>query len=154
MSTVTAVKAALPQVFRDLHAADAEPVTVVYGPRSAKTVVQDRLVLVGRVTSARNEADSMSRDSETETYTVEVITSVDIPGAGDEGQQAATEAALALWTRQKDAVREFADGALGLEAAGVLGAWPAPEFEVAEAASDTGRAAAVRWGVYVIGQRT
>ena len=39
-------------------------------------------------------------------------------------------------------------------AAGVMRAIPVAEFELAERADEKGRAAAIRWGVDVIAQRT
>ena len=158
MSTSLAgAKAALVALFEATFADDAESVTVVYGPRSAVTQSRPRVIVVGGVTDGANEADSLEGDegSFTEDYVIDVVCSVDLPGAGDEGQQLATEAALDLWQRCKAAIRGVPDQDLGAAAFGVQKAAPAVPFSLGERAGDSenpGRTAAVRWGVRVIAQ--
>jgi len=159
MSTsVPAVKAALVTLLEATFATDADPVTVIYGPRGALTVTGDRLFTVGGA-NGTSDPDSLESDEGTfaEDYVLDVVTSVDLPGAGDEGQQQATEAALDLWTRARAAVKAVAGRDLGLAASGVLLAAPSSGFTLAEQAGtqeSPRRTAAVRWGVRVIAQRS
>ena len=152
-TTVDDVKAALVALAETTFAADAAPVSVIYGPRTATTVTEDRLVSVQGVTGTR-DADSLGGDAETvtEVYVLTVVCSADLQGAGDEAQQAATQAALDLWRRLTAAVRAVADRDLGLAASGVQLAVPDSGFEVVERADENGRQAAVRWGLRVMAQ--
>jgi len=154
-TSIKAAKAALASLFTALHAADADPVQVIYGPADADNFRQtDRVVQIGGAKGIA-QADAMDLGTYEERYTITVVTSVALAMLTDSaGQQRATEAALDLWTRQELAVREHATGDLGASASGVLGARVTGEFELLEPLDGTGRQAAVRWGVFVIGQRT
>lgn len=150
--TVAAAKGALFDLLTALHAADTDPVEVIYGSPDAEILKIARVVCVGAVRPASDEQDALDRGTAQQRYTIELTTSVDIPVPGSAGQRQATEAVCALWDRQEAAVREYVTGDLGQGLAGVLGAWPVWS-ELLERASERGRTAAVRWGVQVIGQR-
>ena len=154
-TSVKGAKAALQTLFVALHAADPDPVQVIYGPATADNFRQaDRVVQIGGAKGTA-EADALDLGTYTERYVIEIVTSVDLAMVADSaGQQTATEAVLDLWSRQELAVREHPTGDLGASASGVLGARVNGEPELMEPPTGTGRSAAVRWGVYVIGQRT
>lgn len=152
-TTVIPVKRAIVALLKALHSADQPPVEVIYGPLDTETVQLDRVVSVRGVQAGTSDLDALDLGSAGEVYVVEVITSVDIRTAGDEGQQAATEAVLTLYARQEALMREGHPGDLNLGAQGVLGARPSGSWDLLERVSDKGRSAAVRWGVQIIGQR-
>ena len=157
-TTVDDVKAALVALAETTFAADAAPVSVIYGPRTATTVTEDRLVSVQGIGPGQGTrtADSLAGDGAAETaseaYVLTVVCSADLQGAGDETQQAATQGALDLWTRLTAAVRAVPGRDLGLAAVGVQLAVPDSGFELAERADENGRQAAVRWGLRVMAQ--
>lgn len=157
-SSVPTVLAELKALFLATFAGDTDPVSVVYGPRDADTEVADRLVSLLGV-KGTNEPDSLADDggSFTERYSVLFVCSCDLEGPDDEAMQVAAEAALALWRRCRAALRT-APGPRQISAAasavGVQKAVAAADFELAEAASKTGRTAAVRGSVDVIAQVT
>lgn len=155
-TSVDVVKAQLAALFEATFAADEDPVTVLYGARAVETSVEDRLVSIQGVTGTSQDDSLDGAGSFDERYRVTVVCGVDLPGAGDEQQQAITQAALALWNRCKVALRAAPDQAIDATAAaaGVMRAIPVAEFELAERADEKGRAAAIRWGVDVIAQRT
>lgn len=154
-TTAAAAKAALITVFKALHAADADPVQVVYGPPDEETLQLPRLVSVGGVNAGSGDVDALDQGTTFELYVVDIITAVDLPVPGSDGQQLATETALALWTRQEARIRTDANGDLGLGAAGVFGGGVsvASTWQLQERVSERGRSAAIRWGVQITGQR-
>lgn len=144
-SSIPAVKAALVSVL-----AGALPDTqVIYGPKEAVTTTGPRILTVGRVVGSR-ELDSMSLDTSSESYTVDLVASVSLAGTS---QQAADDLALADYAAAEVAVREYPGGpTLGLgDGIRVL---PTGEFELAELADENGRHAAVRFSVRVYAQTT
>ena len=154
-STLKAARAALASVLTALHAADADPVQVVIGPAGADNFRQSDRVVQILGAKGQSDADAMDLGTFGERYVIEVRTSVALAMVADSaGQQLASDAAADLWAREEAAVREHATGDLGASASGVLAARVAPEFELLEPLDGTGRQAAVRWGVLIIGQRT
>lgn len=155
-TSVDVVKAQLAALFEATFAVEDDPVSVVYGPRSTETVVEERLVSMQGITGVTQDDSLDGAGSFDEHYRVTVVCSVDLAGAGDDQQQAVTEAVVLLWHRCKTALRAAPDQAINATAAaaGVLRAVPAPDFELVEKADEKGRAAAIRWGVDVIAQRT
>ena len=147
MSTVPAVKAALVSLLTT-----ALPSTqVIYGPATSVTVTEDRLLTVGKVTGDR-QFNSMTGQTTSERYTVELVASVDLAGTS---QQAADELVLADYAAAELAIREYSGGSdLGLAASGVQQVLPTGEFELVEQADADGRHAAVRFSVAVIAQNT
>ena len=154
-TSIKGAKAALQAVLVALHAADTDPVQVIYGPATADDFRQaDRVVQIGGV-KGQAQADAMDESTFEERYRIEITTSVDLAMVADSaGQQLATETALDLWTRQETAVREHATGDLGASASVVVAARVTGEFELLEPPTGSGRSAAVRWGVLILGQRT
>ena len=148
-TSIFAAKDALAALFAATFAADADPVTVLNGPRGSLPSIADRAVMLGKVTG-RSEPDAMDRSTWAEVYDVEVVISVSLQGTS---QAAARAALLDLWQRAEVAVREHPTGDLGASASGVLGAWPGQSFELQENAAGDGRQAAVVWGVLVRAQR-
>jgi hypothetical protein len=157
-SSVPTVKAELVTLFQAVFAGDADPVTVMYGPRVAKTFTEDRLVSVLGM-KGENEDDSLgdAGASFVERYQVLVVCSVDLAGPDEATMQAASEGAQALWRRCRAALRT-APGPASISpaaiAAGVQKATAAREWELQEAATAEGRTAAVRWSVDVWAQIT
>lgn len=150
---VDAALTALVDLLTALHAADDPAVTVVDGPPDAEHLVGDRVVAVlGAV--GTSGPDALSLGTYGETFTVEVVTSVDLAGPGAETLRAARQAVTALWARQELAIREHPTQDLGQAAAGVLGAVPASDWRLDQQASEKGRTAYIRWGVLVTAQRT
>jgi len=156
-SSLPTVKAELVALFAATFAGDADPVTVIYGPRDTKTVTEDRLVSVLGM-KGENEDDSLgyAGASFVERYQVLVVCSVDLAGPDEATMQAASEGAQALWRRCRAALRTAPERSISPAAAavGVQKATAAREWELAEAASAEGRTAAVRWSVDVWAQIT
>lgn len=143
---------ALVQLLRALHAADVDQVLVVDGPPDAEAIQPDRVVAVLSA-AGTSGMDALDLGTYGEQFVIEVVTSVDIAGRGDEGIALARSLVTGLWARQETAVREHATGDLGASASGVLGARPASDWRLEQKASDKGRSAWVRWGVLVTAQR-
>lgn len=152
-TTALIVKRTLKTHIAALHASDVDAVEVLNGPADVEQQELERLVSIGGVQSGQADLDSLDLGTEGELYVVSMITAVDLPVGGEDGQVLATETALALWDRQVTYLREGHDGALGLGPFGVLGLRPARQWDLLERVSARGRSAAVRWGVQVIGQR-
>lgn len=147
MSSIPAVKAKLVSLLTT-----ALPNTqVIYGGTGTVTTTGPRILLIGRASGTR-QPDSMSLDTSSEQYVIELVASVDLAGTS---QQAADEMALDDYAAAELAIREYSGGGdLGLAASGVLSALPTGAFDLEEQADENGRHAAVRFGVAVIAQNT
>lgn len=141
MSTVPAVKAALVSLFT----AALPTAQVIYGPRGNVTITEDSVVEVGGVVG---EVDAASMNlREHEDYVIEVTVSASISSGT---QQAATEAADALWVAVKATIRNPPGGSLSVS--GVSSVQPIGEFEFTETPSSNDRNTAIRFGVRVQAQ--
>jgi hypothetical protein len=139
-STVSAVKVAL----KNALTTGLPTTQIIYGGRNSVTLTGEQVVAVGDVTGNSTVA-SMDPDGDIEeVYDVEIIASAAFSGAD---QQAATEAALALWQAVRTYLGGLADETLGV--AGVFALRPLGDWSLRESATERGRSAAVIFQVRV-----
>jgi hypothetical protein len=138
-STVGPVKSALVS----LLTASLQTAQVIYGPIETKTVTTQDVVTVGNVVGTPRFA-SLSQTRLAEDYEVEI--SISCSRTGPDSQQAATEAAMAMYVAAMTVVLA-GDGTLGL--ANVQSAQPTTEFQLTEKAEATERNALVVFNVAV-----
>jgi hypothetical protein len=149
VSSVPAVKAKLVT----LLTATLPDTQVIYGPSTAVTTTEDRLVTVGKVTNANRDLDSLAIGTTEERYAVELQFTVDLPGT-DSLATAVTQV-FADYTAAELAIREYAGGPdLGLAASGVLQALMTGGWELDEQADSDGRHALIKASVAVYAQNT
>lgn len=124
---------------------------VIYGPATSVSIVGDRILTVGNI-EGDDALDSMTGETESERYIVELIISVDLSASHD--QQTCTEMAVADFYAAKRALREYPGGFdLGL-GPGDIQVVPTTRFQLQEQADREGRHCMIKFGASVLAQNT
>jgi hypothetical protein len=128
---------------------------IINGSFSSVTTTTGRVFVIGGDPElpiiGTRVLDSMSGRTTREDYVVPLVTSASLPGTD---QTLADLQAISDYQAIELAVREYAGGALGLGAQGVMNVLPTGEFSLSRFATENGRSSAVRFSVRVQAQNT
>ena len=134
MTSIPTVKAALVAALMDA----LPDVTVIYGPRSAVTLTEDKALTVEGALGRRDIAD-LAGDSGTEEYDLRLAAAVGL--AGPDSMQMAEEQALDIYATAVSTIAALHVDDTSIEVTG--------EFELTETVTEAARIAVVQFTAHI-----